>query len=60
MPGYLAAGRAIESHLYEIAPWDPVTAIGVALILFACAIGACLRPAWYALRLQPVSILREM
>jgi putative ABC transport system permease protein len=60
MLGFLAAGRAIESQLYEIAPADPVTATGVTLILFGCAVCACLRPAWDTLRLQPISILREM
>jgi ABC-type antimicrobial peptide transport system permease subunit len=60
MLGFLAAGHAIESQLYEIAPSDPVTVAAVTLILFVCAVCACLRPAWDTLRLQPVSILREM
>jgi ABC-type antimicrobial peptide transport system permease subunit len=58
--GFLAGGRVIESQLYEIAPSDPVNAIAVVVILFACALCACLRPAWDALRLQPIAILREM
>ncbi len=60
MLGFLASGRVIESHLYEVAPWDPATLAGVTLILFACAVCACLRPAWETLRLQPIRILREM
>ena len=60
MLGFVAIGRAIESQLYEVAPSDPVNAIGVIFILFACAVCACLRPAWEARRAQPISILREM
>lgn len=60
MLGFLAGGRVIESQLYEIAPSDPVNAIAVVVILLACAMCACLRPAWDALRLQPIAILREM
>jgi len=58
--GFLAAGRAIGSQPYEVAPSDPVTAAVVTLILLASAVCACLRPAWDALRLEPILILREM
>ncbi|HEX3747380.1 MAG TPA: ADOP family duplicated permease [Bryobacteraceae bacterium] len=58
--GFIAVGRAIESQLYEVAPSDPANAAIVLAILFACAIGACLRPAWSALRQAPIAVLREM
>jgi putative ABC transport system permease protein len=58
--GFIAVGRAIESQLYEVAPSDPVNAALVVAILFACTVGACLRPAWDALRQAPIAVLREM
>jgi predicted permease len=58
--GFIAVGRAIESQLYEVAPSDPANAAVVVVILFACAVGACLRPAWDALREAPIGVLREM
>jgi putative ABC transport system permease protein len=58
--GFVFVGRAIESQLYEVAPSDPANAAVVVTILFACAIAACLRPAWNALREAPIAVLREM
>jgi predicted lysophospholipase L1 biosynthesis ABC-type transport system permease subunit len=58
--GFIAVGRAIESQLYEVAPSDPANAAVVMVILFASAICACLRPAWNALRQEPITVLREM
>ena len=57
---FIAVGRAIESQLYEVAPADPVNAAAVVAILFGCAVCACLRPAWEALRQAPIAVLREM
>ena len=58
--GFVFVGRAIESQLYEVAPSDPANAAVVVAILFACAIAACLRPAWLALREAPIAVLREL
>jgi putative ABC transport system permease protein len=58
--GFIAVSRAIESQLYEVSPSDPANAAIVVVILFACAICACLRPAWEALRQAPITVLREM
>jgi len=58
--GFFAVGRAIESQLYEVTPSDPIDAAIVVAILFACAAGACLRPARDALRQSPIAVLREM
>ena len=57
---FIPAGRVLEAQLYETAPADPMNAVAVVAILFACAIAACLRPAWEALRLNPLSGLREI
>ena len=56
---FIPVGRAIESQLYEVSPSDPANAAMVVAILFACAIAACLRPAWDALRQAPIAVLRE-
>ena len=57
--GFIPVGRAIESQLYEVAPSDPLNAAIVLTILLVCAIAACLRPAWDALRQAPIAVLRE-
>ncbi len=56
---FLATSRLLESQLYEVAPSDPLTAIVVATVLLICAALACLMPARDALRLDPVSVLRD-
>lgn len=58
----LAAGagvvRLIRSMLYETDPLDPVVFGAVAGLLLLVAIAACLVPAWYASRLDPMQTLR--
>jgi putative ABC transport system permease protein len=58
--GFIAVGRAIASQLYEVAPSDPANAAVVAVVLFSCALCACLRPALEVGREAPISVLREM
>ena len=55
----LGLSRWLESLLYEVRPGDPVTLLGVALLLGLVALGACLVPALRALRIQPMSALRS-
>ena len=59
----LAAGALLmrlgESLLFEVRPWDPVTLLGVALLLTAAALAACLVPARRAMRIDPVEALRS-
>ncbi len=59
LAGFLAAGRVLETQLYEVKPLDPANALAVAAILFMSAICACLRPARQALKLQPAAVLRD-
>ena len=55
----LVAGRLISSFLYELAPWDPLTLAGSALVLACGALAAAAAPAWRAARLDPVAALRD-
>jgi putative ABC transport system permease protein len=54
----LAVTRVLARLLFEIAPTDPPTFAGVALLLSAVAIGAAFIPARRAARVDPVQALR--
>jgi putative ABC transport system permease protein len=59
----LGAGVALmnlaEAVLFGVTPWDPVTLVGVSIVLLAAAAAACLIPARRALRVDPVQSLRQ-
>ncbi|MBV8731818.1 MAG: ABC transporter permease, partial [Acidobacteriia bacterium] len=55
----LAAGRLMESMLYGVRPWDPLTISGAVLLLTAAALAAAAVPALRAARADPALILRE-
>ncbi len=58
LAGALALGRTLSSMLFGIEPTDPLTLIGVALLLVAVALGASLVPALRAMRIDPMETLR--
>src|SRR5579863_301586 len=58
LPASAAVVRLIRSMLYETEPLDPVVFGAVAGLLLLVAIAACLAPAWYASRLDPMRALR--
>jgi putative ABC transport system permease protein len=58
LPASAAVVRLIRSMLYETEPLDPVVFGAVAGLLMFVAIVACLAPAWYASRLDPMQALR--
>jgi len=50
--------RAIESFLYGVSPWDPLTAAVAAGVLLVVATLAALVPAWRAASVDPATTLR--
>jgi putative ABC transport system permease protein len=50
--------RLLQSQLFEVSPADPVVLAGVALLLAAVALLACLVPAVRATRVDPITALR--
>jgi len=58
LPASAAVVRLIRSMLYETEPLDPVVFGAVAGLLLVVAVAACLIPAWYASRLDPMRTLR--
>ena len=51
--------RTMRSLLFEVQPSDPVAMGGVAALLLTTALFACWRPARRAMKVDPVSLLRE-
>jgi len=51
--------RFIASMLYGVSPTDPMTALAVVALLAAISILACYLPALRAMRINPVSAIRE-
>ncbi len=55
----LAAGRFVESYLYQVRPLDVFTYLGVAVMLCAIGLAAVLVPARRAVAIDPMQALRE-
>jgi predicted permease len=56
--GALVATRLIRGLLFGVAPHDPVTLVGVALMMAAVGVAACWLPALRAARIDPVVAIR--
>jgi ABC-type antimicrobial peptide transport system permease subunit len=58
MTAAFAATRWLQGLLYGIAPTDPLTFVGVALLLSGVGLVACFIPAWRATQVDPLIALR--
>ncbi|MEE8116728.1 MAG: ABC transporter permease [Gemmatimonadales bacterium] len=58
LAGALVVARGLRSLLFEVSPADPVTLLGVCLLLVGTALLSCYIPARRAARLDPVAALR--
>ena len=56
--GALAAGRALRALLQGVAPHDPATLGGVAMLVAVVSLVACYLPARRAARVDPLALLR--
>jgi ABC-type antimicrobial peptide transport system permease subunit len=57
--GAVAVTRILGALLYGVTPTDPLTFIAAALLLAGVAMLACLNPAYQAMKLDPMTILRH-
>jgi putative ABC transport system permease protein len=56
--GAFGATRLVKGMLFQTSGTDPLTFAGVTGFFFVVALGACLLPAWKALRVDPVEAFR--
>ena len=56
--GSMLVGRGLSTMLFGVAPWDPATLAGTALMLLGVASLACCVPARRATRVDPLRALR--
>ena len=55
----LVLTRLMRNLLFGISPTDPVTFVGVAMLLVAVGVAGCLVPAQRAMRVDPLVALRH-
>jgi putative ABC transport system permease protein len=59
LAGVFAVTRTMGRLLYNVSPMDPITLTTVVLVLGGVALLASFLPAWRAMRLDPVEVLRK-
>jgi len=58
IPAAMAAGRLLESQLYQVSAFDPVALAGAVLIIAAVTLSASWLPAHRATKVDPMVALR--
>ena len=59
MAAAVAVTRVLSQELYGISPADPMTYLGVAVIMVIVTMAACVVPTYRAMRVDPVIALRQ-
>jgi putative ABC transport system permease protein len=59
LAGAVVVGRLLESLLFGVTPFDPVTLIVVPALFIVVALVACYLPARRATRIDPMMALRS-
>jgi ABC-type lipoprotein release transport system permease subunit len=54
----IAGSRLLKSLLFEVSPGDPVTLLGVSILLLSVALLAAYFPAHRATRVDPAKVLK--
>jgi putative ABC transport system permease protein len=54
----MGTSRLLGSFLYGVEPGDPLTFVGVAVLLGTVALVACIRPAIQATAVGPIEVLK--
>jgi putative ABC transport system permease protein len=57
--GALALSRVIETMLFDVTPFDPLSYAATSAVLLAVALGACYVPARRAMRVDPLIASRQ-
>jgi ABC-type antimicrobial peptide transport system permease subunit len=57
--GAALATRAVAGMLFGVGPFDLVSFAGISVLLLAVAAIACALPAWRAMRVDPLTALRN-
>jgi putative ABC transport system permease protein len=58
LAGAMAASGALRALLFDVSRLDPLTYLGVILMLAVVSVMACALPAWRAARIDPIVALR--
>jgi ABC-type antimicrobial peptide transport system permease subunit len=57
--GALALGSVLQSQLFEVRPYNPLTVALTVVVFAAFALPAILWPAWHATTLDPATVLKD-